>query len=224
MKKLSFRTTNAVGKIYFTSDLHIAHGKPFIIGPRKYATVEAAIEHTFSELGKLTSDDVLFNLGDLVVGAGEQSEAYAKRVVNLPCQQYYIHGNHCAGIANLINIERAKLGLLADDVELYPLTLTGSRFTVLGHYAEIFIDGVPIVLSHYPMTSWNHMSKGGYMLHGHCHRNLRDEPGLKRLDVGWDWKKRPVEWEEVRRELNPRKSVVVDHHGKPDDTGFFVQT
>lgn len=221
MKKLSFKTAGRVGKIYFTSDLHIAHGKPFIIGPRKYATVEEAIQHTMEELQVLTVDDVLFNLGDVVVGAGDRSEEYARRIVNLPCQQYYLHGNHNAGISNLINDERAKRNLLADDVELYPLTLENGRFTVLGHYAEIYIDGVPVVLSHYPMASWNHMSKGGYMLHGHCHRNLKDNVGLKRLDIGWDWKKRPVTWEEVYRELNPRTSVSVDHHGSAESSPFF---
>lgn len=221
MKKLSFKTAGRTGKIYFTSDLHIAHGKPFILEPRRYATVDEAIRHTFQELQTLTADDVLFNLGDVVIGAGERSEEYARRIVNLPCQQYYLHGNHNAGISNIINAERAELGLLADDVELYPLTLSNSRFTVLGHYAEIYIDGVPIALSHYPMASWNNMSKGGYMLHGHCHRNLKDDTRLKRLDVGWDWKKRPVTWEEVHRELSPRTPVAVDHHGSTDTSSFF---
>lgn len=221
MRKLTFKTANLPGKIYFTSDLHIAHGKPFIIGPRKYETVEEAIQHTFQELQILTADDILFNLGDVVVGAGEKSEEYARRIVNLPCRQYYLHGNHNAGMSNLINEERANLNLLSDDIEIYPMTLSNGRFVVLGHYAEIYIDGVPIVLSHYPIASWNHMSKGGYMLHGHCHRNLKDNVGLKRLDIGWDWKKRPVTWDEIYRELNPRKSVPVDHHGKDDISAFF---
>lgn len=124
-------------------------------------------------------------------------------------------------MSNIIDAERANLNLLSDDIEMYPMTLSNGRFVVLGHYAEIYIDGVPIVLSHYPIASWNHMSKGGYMLHGHCHRNLKDNVGLKRLDIGWDWKKRPVTWEEVHRELSPRTSVAVDHHGSTDTSSFF---
>jgi predicted phosphohydrolase len=150
MKKLSFKTAGRTGKIYFTSDLHIAHGKPFILEPRRYATVDEAIRHTFQELQTLTADDVLFNLGDVVIGAGERSEEYARRIVNLPCQQYYIHGNHNAGISNIINAERAALGLLADDVELYPLTLSNSRFTVslilMSVRISIGIICLPIIL------------------------------------------------------------------------------
>ncbi len=212
MKKLSFKTDH--GRVLFTSDLHLGHNKPFIIGPRDYATISEAVAHTRKTIyDELKSDDILFNLGDAVVGAGDQSMAYANEIVNFPCKhQYYIWGNHNAGMQQLYDAEIARLGLAADDVELYPLTLPNGRFTFLGHYAEIFVNSQPVVLAHYPIASWNHMSKGGWMLHGHCHRNLKDDTSLHRLDVGWDWKKRLVSWEDVERELAPRKTKAVDHH------------
>ena len=70
-----------------------------------------------------------------------------------------------------------------------------------------------MILAHYPIASWNHVGKGAFMLHGHCHGKLKEDKTLKRLDVGWDWKKRPVSWEEVRTELGGRTFVPVDHHG-----------
>lgn len=224
MKKLSFRTDR--GRILFTSDLHLGHNKPFIIDPRGYATIDEAVTHTRKTIyDELTADDVLFNLGDAVVGAGEQSMSYANEIANLPCRhQYFIWGNHNAGMQQLYDAEIARMGLAADDVELYPLTLPNGKFTFLGHYAEIFVDSHPIVLAHYPIASWNHMSKGAYMLHGHCHRKLKEDKTLHRLDIGWDWKKKIVNWTEVQAELSPRKVVPVDHHGKEEPKNpFFIE-
>jgi calcineurin-like phosphoesterase family protein len=64
------------------------------------------------------------------------------------------------------------------------------------------------------------MGDGGYNIHGHCHRNLKEDGTIKRLDVGWDWKKRPVEWNEIVRELKSNKFSPVDHHGA-DTSSFF---
>jgi hypothetical protein len=50
---------------------------------------------------------------------------------------------------------------------------------------------------------------------------MKEGNGLRRLDVGWDWKKRPVEWNEIVRELKSKKFEPVDHHGA--DTGSFFE-
>jgi calcineurin-like phosphoesterase family protein len=102
---------------------------------------------------------------------------------------------------------------IPSDCYIYPLNYPQSSFTFLGDYAEIFIDKIPIVLTHYPIASWNYMSKGGYNIHGHCHRNMKEDLTLKRIDVGWEWKRGPVEWADIHRELHSRKSVAPDHHG-----------
>lgn len=220
MKKLSFKSSEQ--KIWFISDLHVGHNKPFILNPRQYNNVAEAVQHTFDMLySHIGPEDIVFNLGDMVCGAGANSEEYARRVVNIPCKNhYYIWGNHSAGIKNLYDGVRNDLGLLADDIDMYPLPYPNSPFVFLGHYAEVFIDTVPVVLTHYPIASWNHMGDGGYNIHGHCHRSMKQESSLKRLDVGWDWKKRPVEWNEIMRELKSNKFVPVDHHGA-DTSSFF---
>lgn len=222
MKKLSFKSSEQ--KIWFISDLHVGHNKPFILGPRFYNNVNEAVQHTFDMLyTHIGPNDIVFNLGDMVCGAGAASEEYAKRVATIPCKaHYYIWGNHSAGIKNLYDNVRAKHNLLADDIEVYPMRYPDTNFIFLGHYAEVFIDGTPVVLTHYPIASWNHMGDGGYNIHGHCHRSMKDTGSLKRLDVGWDWKKRPVEWNEIVRELKGNKFQPVDHHGK-DNTGSFFE-
>jgi calcineurin-like phosphoesterase family protein len=215
MKKINLKSANQ--KIWFVADLHVAHNKPFILGPRNYTTVDEAIQHTFKMLhDHIGSDDIIFNLGDAVCGAGDNSQAYAKRVATFPCKkQYFIWGNHNAGVNSLYDETRSNLGLFGGDtdVDIYPLDYPGTPFTFLGHYAEVIIDGVSVVLTHYPITSWNGMGeKGAFHIHGHCHRNLK-ETMARRLDVGWDWKKRPVEWKEIYNELRNQKTTLVDHHG-----------
>lgn len=214
MKKISLKSSDQ--KIWFVSDLHLAHNKPFILGPRGYSNIEEALKHQWQMLSDhIGPNDIVFNLGDMVIGAKENSLAYAQRIVYYPCKhQYFIWGNHNAGIQQMYDDCRNNIGLLADDVEIYPLNYPNSPFTFLGHYAEISIDGRTVVLTHYPIASWNHISKGAYHIHGHCHRNLKEDTSLQRLDVGWEWKRRPVEWNEIVRELSPRSTVSPDHHGK----------
>jgi calcineurin-like phosphoesterase family protein len=58
-------------------------------------------------------------------------------------------------------------------------------------YAEITVDGVSLVLCHYPFRSWRGMDKGWVNLHGHSHGRLK--PQLRQFDVGVDvWGFRPV--------------------------------
>ena len=213
MKKLSFKSSEQ--RIWFVSDLHLGHAKEFILNPRDYPDITTAVAHTWLMLTEtIGPNDIVFNLGDAVVGAGEYTNSYTTRVITLPCKhQYFIWGNHNAGMKQVYDDRRHELGLLSDDIEVYPLNVPGTNFTFLGHRAEVFIDGTPVVLDHYPIASWNHLSKGGYNIHGHCHRNLKEDLTIKRLDVGWDWKKRPVEWNEIVRELSTRKTVAPDHHG-----------
>jgi len=213
MKKISLKSKDQ--KIWFVADLHLGHDKDFILNPRNYTNVTEAMAHTWLMLqDSIGPNDIVFNLGDAVIGAGMNSTTYAKRVVMLPCkQQYYLWGNHNAGMQQLYDECRHEIGLLADDVEIYPLAYPNSPFVFMGHRMEIFIDGQGVVLDHYPIASWNHMSKGGYNIHGHCHRNLKEDTSLKRLDVGWEWKRGPVEWNDIVRELSPRKAVAPDHHG-----------
>jgi calcineurin-like phosphoesterase family protein len=89
MKKITLKSADQ--KIWFVSDLHLGHDKPFILGPRKYQNVSEAYNHTHEMLKMIGPDDILFNLGDMVIGAGANSMEYAKRIVYLPCKhQYFI--------------------------------------------------------------------------------------------------------------------------------------
>lgn len=214
MNKLSFNSKEH--RIWFISDLHLGHAKDFILNPRDYTNVDEALAHQWLMLQEtIKPEDIVFNLGDAVIGAAEKSIDYAKRVVHLPCKhQYYVWGNHNAGMKDLYHdaIDCSYPNMRG--LEVYPLTYPNSNFTFLGHYAEIYIDGRCVVLTHYPFASWNHISKGAYHIHGHCHRNLKEDKSLHRLDVSWEWKRRPVQWHEIVQEISPRVAVAPDHHGR----------
>ena len=51
-------------------------------------------------------------------------------------------------------------------------------------YVEIALDGVALVLCHYPFRSWNGMHRGAVNLHGHSHGRLKPLP--RQFDVGVD--------------------------------------
>lgn len=208
-------------RIWFTSDLHYGHGKPFIIDPRGYKTLNEAMEDTRHKIKQYVGpNDILINLGDQIVGAGLNTKQYVYDLLSLPCgHQYFIWGNHNAGMKDIYADSLKAAGHDVNEYQIYPWSLDTYPLTFLGDYAEIIIDHQHVVLAHYPIASWNHVSKGAYMLHGHCHGNLPDDKSLKRLDIGWDWKNRPVEWNEIVRELEPRKYKPADHHG----TAAFIE-
>ena len=67
-------------------------------------------------------------------------------------------------------------------------------------YAEVNVDGMHLVLCHYPFRTWRNMAKGWANLHGHSHGRLKPLP--RQFDVGVEvWNFRPVQLAEVIRGL-----------------------
>jgi calcineurin-like phosphoesterase family protein len=69
---------------------------------------------------------------------------------------------------------------------------------------ELQMDGNFIVMSHYPMLSWNRQYHGSWHLFGHCHGNtnkfiFNNMPYSRLLDVGVDsFNYRPVSYEQLK--------------------------
>jgi len=209
--RLNFNTK--FGKVFFVSDLHICHAKDFLLNPRGYKTADEAKEHIIQEWNKVVGhDDVVFNLGDLVVGAGNNSVFEAKEIIRrLNCKNhYFIDGNHMAGTKQIYRDElKNQYGLDSNQVELHPLAW--EKFVFLGNYAEIVVDRQLICLSHYAISGWNEM-KTSLMLHGHEHCGVPDNPTLRRIDVGWDLMRRPIEFNEIKRLMEKKVPKSVGHH------------
>ena len=63
-------------------------------------------------------------------------------------------------------------------------TTESAGWTTVADYAEIEVDGVKLVLCHYPFRSWNAQHRGAINLHGHSHGRLKPMP--RQHDVGVD--------------------------------------
>lgn len=60
----------------------------------------------------------------------------------------------------------------------------GEGWASVDAYVETRVEGVALVLCHYPFRSWNGMGRGAVNLHGHSHGRLK--PLLRQHDVGVD--------------------------------------
>lgn len=82
---------------------------------------------------------------------------------------------------------------------------TKDLFTSYSSYMEVDINEQFIVMSHYPMLSWNKSFYQSWMLHGHCHGTLPEDPHSKRVDVGVDcWNYSPVSFQELKTKMDSK--------------------
>lgn len=157
--------------IYFTSDLHIGHDKPFLWGGRGFSSIE---EHDTEILKRWNSvvsvDDTVYILGDLCLGGNEKE--WDKIFKNLNGQKYVITGNH-----DTVNkIARYELD--------YNMTCYG--LAALYKHTKKWI----FYLSHYPTFTANFDDKQKHRhiinLYGHTHQStnfFNDNPYMYHVGV-----------------------------------------
>lgn len=159
--------------IWFMSDPHYAH-KNIIrgcsdwdnkSGCRDFDTFTAHNDWIVDTLNeKVEKDDVLWCLGDWSFGGEDRISEFRYR---LQCQTIHmILGNHDHHIAK----DHLKYG-----------------FASVSHYQELQIDGLRLVLCHYPIESWNYMERGAIHLHGHTHGKCRKIPGRYEVSPETCW-------------------------------------
>lgn len=173
--------------VFFTSDTHFGHGGALGRYHRPFASVAAMdaglVERWNAVVG---GDDEVWHLGDFALG--RTPEAMAAILDQLQGRKHLVTGNNDG-----------------------PATLALTGWASVRAYAEIEVDGIRLVLCHYPFRTWNGMYKGAFNLHGHSHGQLS---GLTRqVDVGVDvWDFHPVTLAEIRarrpRRRQPRPAPV----------------
>jgi calcineurin-like phosphoesterase family protein len=167
--------------IFFTSDTHFGHGGALGLYRRPFASVaamnEGLIERWNATVG---SDDVVWHLGDFAIR--QPAAVAAELFARLHGRKHLVTGN---------NDPEAITALEA--------------WESVQPYVEVTVDGVSLVLCHYPFRSWRGMGIGWINLHGHCHGRLKPQP--RQFDVGVDvWDFRPVSLREIlasRRRTKP---------------------
>lgn len=203
--------------VHFIGCCHFGHDKDFVWKTRGHNSVQ---EHDASLIEKWNLQvhprDIVFSLGDFIFGfnAEERLKGLLEKL-NFGAL-YMLEGNHLSGQKQLKE-QYGKMPYLTSDSRIV---------NFLTPYEEIMVDGQFVVLSHYPIASFNRQSNGAFHLHSHCHQNLVGTPlgdilySRKVLDVGADLKGRPLDFSEIKSILDARASECSDHHNSKTQSPF----
>lgn len=203
--------------VFFTSDTHLGHQKPFIWESRGYLSVQDHDNHIIHIINNVVQpDDILFHLGDFCLNTSiDVFEIYINQI---KCQNIYLlHGNHNNPHYKNVYLPLVKSFLgekYENDMEVYPIRYKNIFY--VGYYIELKLNGKYIILSHFPFYSWNGMSFGSWMLHGHEHskitEHLPEGSNGKILDVSWDYFKRPISYNEINDIMETKNIKNIGHH------------
>lgn len=141
---------------YYISDTHFWHTNIINMCGRPYYDINIMHEQLIKNWNDTVkpSDEVYF-LGDFSFKCSQDKATYLLKQLN--GKKYFIKGNHDK--TNwLVSIKEQGL------IEWFK------------DYAEINDDNRMVILSHYPIHSWNGLYHGSYHLYGHVHnRTVNNE-------------------------------------------------
>jgi calcineurin-like phosphoesterase family protein len=143
--------------VWFTSDTHFGDHRVLNLYPRPFgstAEMDEALVDRWNQA--VAAEDEVWHLGDFARTATRAREVLPR----LNGRKHLIVGNN----------------------DPAPETVGG--WASVAPYAEIEVDGVRLVLCHYPFRSWNGQHRGAVNLHGHSHGRLKPLP--RQHDVGVD--------------------------------------
>lgn len=153
--------TKEGGRKYFvTSDLHFYHKNilNFCKDTRPFESVEDMNKALVEEWNSIVQEgDVVFHLGDFSFAGKDKTELILNQ---LKGTIIFILGNHDKTLRTQLN------GLNTYD------------------YLELRVDGVKVVMSHYPLSCWNQQHRGSVHLYGHCHGSYKQKGRC--VDIGYD--------------------------------------
>jgi calcineurin-like phosphoesterase family protein len=205
--------------VYFWSDMHLGHKCEHWETPlwknRGFNSVEEHDEILIKRWNdNLGEESEIFHLGDIMFGT--KGEERLTDVLNrLTFKTLYLFsGNHSAGYKQLLSKSSEENGTRY-------LNFDNKIVYFVPNYLEIMICGQPIVLSHFPLVSWNGQAKGSWMIHGHCHGNLWNSDIGKTLyihckirDVGVEEVSEPISFPQLRMRFKEKENRTFDHHTK----------
>lgn len=185
-----------MNNIFFSADFHFLHENIVGLSSRpfdSYGDMEDKIITNWNDT--VGSGDMGYILGDFALTWNKKCPDKVNTLLKrLNGNKFLITGNH--------------------DREAVTKSKYWSKVTP---YHEIKVDlgeehKQRIVMSHYPMRTWNQIHRGAWMLHGHCHNNLPQPPG-KIMDVGVDCHNYiPISLDEVHEFMKDRPIYGEDHH------------
>ncbi len=182
--------------IWVTSDLHFWHKNvmKFCSKTRPWDTLEDMHEGLISEWNsKVKPDDIIFHLGDFCFKGREATEAILER---LNGRKAIVLGNHDKVLRNAIKSGSHGIECIVD-------------------YLELRINGTKVIMSHFPMSSWNQQGRGSVQLFGHGHGSYG---GVGRqIDVGYDNLGAITPIQDVIKMCLDKEIYCPDHHKVAED-------
>lgn len=192
---------------WITSDLHFNHENIIQYQPNtrgQFANVDVMndtiIERFNSDVGP---DDHTFIIGDIGMGDTSKVPALLKRMNG---KKTIIKGNHDRSTMKLPEFQtietRHEMGVVG----------------VFDYYVISPSKGSAVVMMHFPIASWDGLSRGSIMMHGHLHSDPdKRHIGEGRIvDVGADGNNlHPYHFEDLVAEMKKRPIVPMikgDYH------------
>ena len=172
--------------IWITSDIHFFHKGvlEFCKATRPWTSVEEMTEALIGEWNsKVKPTDIIFHLGDFSFKGKEATQGILDQ----------LNGNIVFVLGNHDKVLRSSI-----------------KHKPTYDYLELRINGVKVIMSHYPMSSWNQQGGGSVMLHGHCHGSFVG--GGRIADVGYDSMGSIVNLEGLLISMQEIEVCCADHH------------
>jgi calcineurin-like phosphoesterase family protein len=175
--------------LFFTSDTHFGHGAVIGFGRRPFNDrdeMDAEMIRMWNEV--VPTNGVVIHLGDVSFRGTAETTAILGQ---LNGRLLLVPGNHDRGMSKVPRSIFSEI--------LAPI----HKLKLLGHR---------IILSHFPLESWEDMGYGSWHLHGHTHGSL---PGFgRRLDVGMDALKfwHPISFRAIEARMLKTQPQTRDYH------------
>ena len=189
--------------IFFISDLHLGHHNVLKFDGRPFKDVqEMHVELIKNWNSVVNDDDIVYNLGDLSFGNDELDKWFLYSVKG---KIHHVMGNHDA-LKSIRKLDRIE--------KIYEY---GTEITVEDKDSDDRSGKNHIIMSHYPILSWNRAHHGSWHLHGHCHGSLvksnQDYYKRRVMDVGCNMiGYTPISYDEVKKYMMKRNISKVDSH------------
>lgn len=177
-------SNHATKRIFFTSDIHFGHTNVIKYCNRPFETAEVMDKEIVRRWNqKVSPRDDVYILGDVGLCP---TDYLCKVLSQLNGNLFLVAGNHDKGHRKNDHF-RKQFAWIKD---LYTL--------------KVQDDDAPqgirrIELCHYSMRAWNKHGYGSWMLYGHSHGTLPDDPHALSIDVGMDCHDfAPISYEEIK--------------------------
>lgn len=198
MNSLKFLKYTSNSKLWFFSDPHFSHSN-LCIGTTKWDESRRGGCRDF--LNPTYMDDLIIDNINSVVGDND----------TLYCLGDWCFASGKTGeYRNRINCKNLHLILGNHDKDIRDKEKEQSNFSTVRDYHEFNVDEKHhVIMSHYPIESWNRCHGGSFHLFGHQHsrpdKKLRNG---RKLDVGLDGNDfMPYSWKQIYDLLKDREMV-----------------